>query len=169
MDDPAAEILELSQRLDAAYRRERATRQRLLFIHAVKGIAIGALTFTAGTASYIEDTIGVWVRPFLGSVVLLAGICLLYGLRRRNGLVWEMMGLYLMGLWDFLYAAALLGSFSLYAKHWEFLWPWDWNTDLDSLQPRILSPCAYIALGFMVWCVHLPAVLHDHRERRLVC
>lgn len=147
-------------------RRERAARYRSLRIHAWMGILIGTAMLFTGVPQIFENQIGTWMRPFLGTLALVAGAILLTGIdaqgTHRKHLV-EMVGLSLMSTWYGLMVLALLWSTYRYGSI-EFGLPWDLGA-IDLLQPRPYGSIVYLGLMCNVAFVHLPACWRDLHNR----
>lgn len=159
-------ILRLAGQLDASHAAERHTRLSLLRIHAWMSAAVGVAMMCTGTAQIFEQQVGTWSRPALGSLALVAGMLLAYGIHGPNGRHFglEAAGLILVGLWDFAMAAGFIVSLFLYGSV-VVRWPWDLGP-IDLGQPRPYGPVVYFGLMAMVSTVHLAAVLRDRRSAR---
>lgn len=160
------ELMQMTNALHDAYERERQTRVALLRLHGWMGLAVGLLIYCCGTASLFESDFGLWTRPVMGTLAFASGAILLVGLRRprgKHGL--EILGLALIGLWDFLMALAIVALVITYDQPWVF--PTPGHPELPPDQPRVYAVVVYLVLSLMVWGVHLRAVLTDRKQSRV--
>lgn len=136
---------------------ERANRVGLLWAHAGVGLLAGVQMLLFGTASNIEELVGLWTRAALGSLGVVGGLVLALGIRRRHRhrhywLECEAIGLVLIGLWDLCMALGMLvariqaGGFKPRAL-WEPLPPPGTYV--------LPYPVAVYAGLFLLICVHL--------------
>lgn len=164
----AQRIEMLFEQTQAQFRQERAGRLASLTVHGLRAAIIGALIIVGGAPGNIESSIGLFARPLLGYLALLAGVFMLAGPRLyfsgRNQGKFEVLGLAMVGFWDALFAASLVFSWFAYPGDWVLCWPWELKA-VPPLQPRIYAPFIYLALTSMVWGVHLRTTLRERRGR----
>lgn len=88
---------------------EQANRVGLLWVHGLMGLLAGPQMLLWGSASVIENAVGVWARVALAAIGTVGGLFLVVGLRRRpRSIPLEVVGLFSVGTWDLLMAAGLL-------------------------------------------------------------
>lgn len=100
-DDPLDRLETAAERIANRAEYEQANRRGLLWVHALVGMFAGLQMALWGSASTIENTLGIWVRPCLASLGFVGGWLLAFGLSRRpRSIPLEFVGLLLVGLWD---------------------------------------------------------------------
>lgn len=165
MIDP--ELLHAAREQDRRLQVERRRRHNALDIHALKAIFIGPLILIGGAPGNIEARLGIWVRPGLAYLALLAGFFLFVGPRlyrdpHVKGKL-EALGLVMVGLWDLFFVVALIWTIGQWEQPWVLCWPWELK-DIPTTQPRLFAPVIFLALLVMTWWLHLRAVLDDRRK-----
>ena len=136
---------------------ERANRVGLLWVHAVVGCLAGVQMLLFGSASNIEELVGIWSRTALGLLGIFGGLVLASGIRRRKRhrcywIEFEAGGLALLGAWDF---AMMLGMFAARLRAGDFA-PRALFEPLPPPGTYVLPyPIAVYGGLFALVCVHL--------------
>lgn len=99
--DPIDRLEEVASRLATRTVYETENRRGLLWVHGLMGLFAGPQMFLWGSATTIEQSIGVHSRIAMAGLGLVGGLLLIAGLSRRpRSIPLEVAGLALVGLWD---------------------------------------------------------------------
>ena len=107
-EDPFDRVEVASQNLARRVIWEQGNRIGLLRVHATVGILAGGQMLAFGSAATLEALTGVWVRMFLGTLGMVGGAVLFWGLHRSpRSITLEALGLLLLGIWDLVMTTGL--------------------------------------------------------------
>lgn len=108
MDDPLDRLENQVVRVADRITYEQQNRWGLLWVHAIVGMTAGIQMLLWGSATTIETALGIWSRGMMAGLGFSGGAMLAYGLSRRpRSIPFEVAGLFLVGVWDFLMVAGL--------------------------------------------------------------
>lgn len=100
-DDPLDRIETEVTRLAQSHQWEQDNRRGLLWVHALIGLTAGVQMFLWGSATTIENSVGVWSRVAMACLGIVGGLFLISGLRKRpRSVSLEAIGLVIVGVWD---------------------------------------------------------------------